>query len=108
MHHIEVGFKSSECNWEAHLVDLLGFEHILEDLEVGDELVFMFCVHLDPCHRYISWKVPPWSATTSRADLKRTIDRVNNLTIRAARATLLYLGIVDLEELVEPCKQVRS
>lgn len=37
-----------------------------------------------------------------------TVDGVKNLAVGAARAALLDLCVVDLEELVEPCEQIRS
>lgn len=36
----------------------------------------------------------------------RTIDRVEDLTVGTARATLLDLCVVELEKLVKPGKQV--
>ena len=38
----------------------------------------------------------------------RTIDGVEDLAIGRSGAALLNLGIVDLEELVEPCKKFRT
>lgn len=38
----------------------------------------------------------------------RTKDRVYDLTVRATRAALLDLVVVDLEEVVEPGKQLRA
>lgn len=42
----------------THFVDLLRFEDVLHDLVVYEELVFMFCVHLDARHRYIAYPHP--------------------------------------------------
>lgn len=46
--------RGGEKAWCGHLVDLLGFEGVLEDLEICDELVFVLGVHLDPGHRHIA------------------------------------------------------
>jgi len=35
----------------------------------------------------------------------RTIDRIEDLAIGGAGSALLDLGIVNLEELIEPCKE---
>lgn len=32
----------------AYLIDLLGFEDVLKNLEVGDVLIFVLSVHLNP------------------------------------------------------------
>lgn len=37
-----------------------------------------------------------------------TVDRVEDLTVRATSSTLLDFGIVDLEELIEPGQQICS
>ena len=37
-----------------------------------------------------------------------TIDRIEDLAIGRAGSALLHLGIVYLEELVEPCKKFRT
>ena len=37
-----------------HLFDFVGAEGVLEDLEVGNELVLVLRVHLDASHRYIA------------------------------------------------------
>lgn len=36
----------------------------------------------------------------------RTENRVDDLAVRPACATLLDLGVVDLEEVVEPCNEL--
>jgi hypothetical protein len=38
----------------------------------------------------------------------RTIDGVEDLAIGRSGAALLNFGIVDLEELVQPCEKVRT
>lgn len=35
----------------AHLVDLLGLEHVLHNFVVGDVFIFVLRAHLDPVHR---------------------------------------------------------
>ena len=39
---------------------------------------------------------------------ERTIDRIKDLTIGRAGSALLDLGIVDLEELIDPRKKFRA
>jgi len=43
---------------KTRLVDLFGFEYVLHDLVIGDELVLMLGIHLDPGHWQIAWNTP--------------------------------------------------
>lgn len=43
---------------KTRLVDLLGLEHVLHDLEIGEEFVFMFRVELDAIHGEIACRIP--------------------------------------------------
>lgn len=45
------------------LVDLLCFEDVLQDFEIGDEFVLVFRVHLDSRHWHIPWNVFMVSST---------------------------------------------
>ena len=84
-------------------------ERRLKDFKVGDVLVLHLCVHLDARHWNVAcWSI--WSANLNERALRGRLakDRVDDLTVGSARATLLDLGIVDLQEIVEPGKQVRS
>lgn len=38
----------------AYLVELVGFEAVLENLEVGNEFILVLSVHLDSRHRYVA------------------------------------------------------
>lgn len=38
----------------ANLFDLLGFEDILKNLEVGDKLIFVLSIHLDSRHLHVA------------------------------------------------------
>ena len=38
----------------GYLFDLLGFEDVLKNLEVGDELILVFSVHLHSRHGYVA------------------------------------------------------
>lgn len=39
---------------ERYPVYFLRLEDVLHDLEIGDELVFVLCVHLDTIHWYVA------------------------------------------------------
>ena len=39
----------------VHLFDFVGAEGVLEDLEVGDELVLVLRVHLDTGHWHVAY-----------------------------------------------------
>jgi hypothetical protein len=91
----------------------LRFEHILHHFEIGYELVFVPRVHFNARHWHIHCKptytsvADPGQRCESRLD-GHTIDRIEDLTIGRAGSALLHLGIVYLEELVEPCKKFRT
>lgn len=38
----------------AYLVELVGFEAVLENLEVGNEFILVLSVHLDSRHWYVA------------------------------------------------------
>lgn len=42
---------------KTRLVDLLGLEHVLHDLEIGEKFVFMFRVELDAIHGEIAFRI---------------------------------------------------
>ena len=46
--------RSSQLKDVAYLLDLVATESVLEDLEVGDELVLVLGVHLDTGHWYVA------------------------------------------------------
>lgn len=39
----------------AHLFNLFGFEEILKNLEVGDELILVLGIHLNSPHLHVAW-----------------------------------------------------
>ena len=70
-------------------------------------------VHFYTRHRYVHYVLyaRQWgNAGQGResGSTGRTIDRVEDLAIGRTGAALLDLGIVNLEELVEPCKKFRA
>ena len=71
----------------------------------------MFCVHFDARHWYVHCEHTNTLATDPGTEVERavarghTIDRIENLAIGRAGSALLDLGVVNLEELVEPCKK---
>ena len=72
-----MGYQSGACQsvlcilkrtCSTRLVNLLRPEDVLEDLEVGNELVLMFGIHIDPLHLNIAYKHNHASQTAARLD----------------------------------------
>ena len=49
----------------TYLLDLVATEGVLEDLEVGDELVLVLSVHFDTGHWYVAWSPRKSPATVT-------------------------------------------
>ncbi len=92
----------------TYLLNLLRTKSVLEDFEVGDELIFMLGIHLDANHRDIAYSSGVQTDIVTNMQSRRlvggrlTIDRVYNLAVGGSCATLFDFGVIDLEELVEP------
>jgi hypothetical protein len=91
----------------------LRFEHILHHFKIGYKLVFVLGIHFDARHWHIHCEPKDTSAAGSRDERwerpietdGRTIDGVEDLAVDRASPALLDPGIVDLEQLIEPCKE---
>lgn len=68
----------------AHLVDLVLFERCLEHLPVRYVFILMLRREFDLCQRYIA------------------VDGVDDAACRCAGAALLYFGVIELKEVVDP------
>lgn len=56
-------------NFGTHFINFMSFEEVLHNLEIGDELVFVSCVHFYPRHWYIAYAISPFHTRRSRIRL---------------------------------------
>lgn len=86
----------------TNLVDFFRLESVLQDLEITDELVFMFCIHLHSAHWDVACRQKRVKKCVSVRRRGYTIDRIEDLAVCAACPALLDLSVVELEEVVDP------
>ena len=91
----------------------LRFEDILHHLKIGYKFVFVLGIHFDARHWHIHCEPKDTSKERSRDERGqkpietdgRTIDGVEDLAVDRTGPALLDPGIVDLEQLIDPCKK---